>query len=37
MTNNEVIKFFEKESINSFSFTTEMEMKNSINRNFKYL
>jgi len=37
MTNNEVIKFFEKESVNSFSFNTELEIKNSINRNFKYL
>lgn len=37
MTNKEVIKFFEKESINSFSFSTELEMKNLINRNFKYL
>jgi hypothetical protein len=37
MTNKEVIKFFEKESINSFSFSTELEMKNSININSKYL
>ena len=31
MTNNEVIIFFEKEFINSFSFNTELEIKNSIN------